>query len=62
MTSRCNHESDPLPAASRPDWIPSQVAELGLELESRPAAALLSSGPEDGHTRLDRQPPRLAFS
>jgi hypothetical protein len=62
MTGRCNHESDPLPAASRSDWIPSQVAELGLDLESLPAAAMLFAGPEAGHRRLDRQPPRLAFS
>jgi hypothetical protein len=60
MTSRCNHESDPLPAASRSDSIQRPTEELTIDLESRPALAAIPAKPEAGHTRLDPQPPRLA--
>jgi hypothetical protein len=60
MSSRCNHESDPLPVASRSDWLPSPVEELGPDVASGPAQAPLAAHPDAGHTRLDPQPPRLA--
>lgn len=60
MSSRCNHESDPLPVASRTDSILSPVEELRVDLASGPTAAALSAQPRAGHTRLDPQPPRVA--
>jgi len=60
MTSRCNHESDPLPVASRSDWVPSPIEEISPDLKTQPAGSPLAGHPKAGHTRLDPQPPRLA--
>jgi hypothetical protein len=61
MTSRCNHESDPLPVASRSDTILSPAHQLGVVLECESVHTGDSGHPNAGHTRLDPQPPKAAF-
>ena len=60
MTSRCNHESDPLPVASRSDSILTRATEFSLVLEWQPTPAEGSPRAKAGYARLDIQPPRVA--
>jgi len=60
MTSRCDHGTDGFTGTARSDSILVPAEELDPNLVSSPAPGPRRVGPEAGHPRLDRQPPRIA--
>lgn len=58
MSSRCTHDNESAPIASRPEWLPSPTQALALFVASTSAPEQVSGEPVAGHSRIDPRPPR----
>jgi hypothetical protein len=60
MTSRCDHDSDPVPVALRTQGIPIPATEIHAGPEADRLGPAVSPRPAAGHRRFDPRPPKPA--